>query len=80
MSKFNESPSEERFLRLKQVEDMVGLRKSAIYALMRAEPPEFPPCIKLSARAAAWTMSSVQGWMRGRIAASQQQTKTGTQS
>ena len=58
----------ERLLRLPDVEALTGLKKTAIYAGIKAGT--FPPCIKLSKRAAAWPQSAIQGWIADRIKAS----------
>ena len=63
------STSGERLLRLPEVESRTGLKKSAIYAGMKAGT--FPECIKLSARAAAWPLSAVEAWITERIRAAQ---------
>ncbi|WP_232054399.1 AlpA family transcriptional regulator [Thiomonas sp. CB2] len=57
--------SADRLLRLPEVESLVGLRKSAIYA--RLKTGEFPPCVKLGPRAAAWPESEIQAWIADRI-------------
>ena len=57
----------ERLLRLPDVEARTGLKKSAIYAGMKAIPPTFPPCIKLGPRAAAWPSSAIDSWIADRI-------------
>jgi prophage regulatory protein len=59
------SQQTDRLLRLPEVESLVGLRKSAIYAGMKAG--DFPPCIKLGPRAAAWPESEIQAWIAARI-------------
>ena len=58
----------DRLLRLPEVEALVGLKKSAIYA--RQKTGEFPPCVKLGPRAAAWPESEVRNWIQTRIRAS----------
>ena len=62
-----ESPSTtgERLLRLPDVEVRTGLKKSAIYAGMKAGT--FPSCIKLGPRAAAWPLSDIDTWIASRI-------------
>lgn len=60
-------PTGERLLRLPDVEVKTGLKKSAIYAGMKAIPPTFPPCIKLGPRAAAWPASAIDAWIADRI-------------
>ena len=56
----------EKFLRLSEVESLTGLKKSSIYAGMRADPPTFPVCIRLSARAVAWKSSAIASWQAER--------------
>ena len=58
----------ERLLRLSEVEQTVGIKKSAIYAKLRETPPAFPQPIKLSRRAVAWPESAVQAWIAAQIA------------
>lgn len=59
----NEQPRKpEKLLRLNEVESLVGLRKSSIYAGMKASPPTFPLCIRLSTRAVAWRESDIAEW------------------
>jgi prophage regulatory protein len=60
----------ERLLRLSDVIERVGLKKSAIYAGCSAKPPTFPVPIKLSPRAVAWPESAIQSWIADRIKAS----------
>jgi len=57
----------ERLLRLPEVEARTGLRKSAIYAGMKADPPTFPLGIKLGSRATAWPSSAIDAWIAERI-------------
>jgi prophage regulatory protein len=66
MQESPQSPGES-LLRLPQVEARTGLKKSAIYAGMKASPPTFPQCIKLGPRAAAWSSSSIDTWIADRI-------------
>jgi prophage regulatory protein len=56
----------ERLLRIEEVEHLVGLRRSAIYAAIAAGT--FPRPIKISERAVAWVKSDVQKWISDRIA------------
>ena len=53
-----------RFLRRREVEDLVGLKHSAIYALIREG--SFPDPIKLG-RASRWSEGEVRGWMHSRV-------------
>lgn len=57
--------SGERLLRLPDVEARTGLKKSAIYAGMKART--FPTCIKLGSRAAAWPLSAIEAWIAEKI-------------
>lgn len=57
----------ERLLRLPAVEARTGLKKSAIYAGMKAGT--FPSCIKLGPRAAAWPESDIASWIDSKIRA-----------
>jgi prophage regulatory protein len=59
------STSGESLLRLPQVEARTGLKKSAIYAGMKAGT--FPACVKLGPRAAAWPLSAIEAWIAERI-------------
>lgn len=51
----------EKILRLPQVLDKVGLKKSAIYN--RIKVGQFPPPIKLGTHASGWLESDVQNWI-----------------
>jgi prophage regulatory protein len=55
----------DRLLRLPDVETLVGLKKSAIYAGVK--DGSFPQPVKLSRRAVCWPESKVQAWIAQRI-------------
>lgn len=55
-------PSHERFLSLKEVEAIVGLKRSAIYE--RIKSGEFPAQLKLSHRSARWSAIEIERWMQ----------------
>jgi len=55
-------------LRLNQVEEMVGLKHSAIYNMV--DRGTFPKPIHLTKRAVGWLSHEVQAWLNDRIAAS----------
>ena len=57
--------SGETLIRLTDVEARTGLKKSAIYAAMKAGT--FPQCLKLAARSSGWITSEVDAWIAGRI-------------
>ena len=52
-------------LRLHEVENRTGLRKTALYALIARR--EFPAAIALTARARRWDSRAVDGWIADRI-------------
>lgn len=56
----------ERLLRLEQVEDRTGKKKSSIYAEVKDET--FPPPVKLGKRASRWVESEVDDWIARQIA------------
>ena len=53
-------------LRLPQVIERVGLRRTAIYDSVRLGT--FPQPIKLGRRCVAWPSDVIDGWVRARIA------------
>ena len=54
-----------KLLRLSAVEDRTGLKKSTIYAGVKAKT--FPAPVRLSARAVAFREEDVDRWITGRI-------------
>ncbi|GGY39212.1 DNA-binding protein [Bacterioplanes sanyensis] len=65
--------NQERFLRWKEVKELVGISRSHAHALI-AEG-RFPAPIKLAERASAWLESEVQQWIEERIAQRNSQLK-----
>jgi len=63
-----------KILRLPQVCEMTGLRRSMIYR-MEAEL-RFPKRIKIGTRAVGWLESEVQAWLVNKIDASRAQGKS----
>lgn len=61
----------DRLLRLPQVEQTTGIKKTTIYSLM--EQGLFPRSIRLSARAVVWSEAAVLSWVQARIAEGVQQ-------
>lgn len=57
-------PKLEKLFRLQQIEDITGLKKSSIYAGMKAGT--FPACVRLSVRAVAWRESDIAAWQAQR--------------
>ena len=60
-----------RFLRLKQVEELTGFKRSHIYNLIKAG--KFPAQVKLGERAVAWDSESIDEWQRAKLASIQAQ-------
>jgi len=51
-------------LRLPEVSEIVGLRRTAIYK--GAKAGSFPPPVRVGARAVRWKLSEVQSWIEQR--------------
>lgn len=60
MTRPHRTPGDVRFLRIREVQDLVGLSKSEIYKLMQER--RFPRQIKLSAKAVAWSSNAISRW------------------
>lgn len=56
-----------RFLRLSQVEELTGFKRSHIYNMMKMG--EFPSSVKLGARAVAWDSVAIESWQLQRLTA-----------
>jgi prophage regulatory protein len=56
-----------RVLPLREVEALVGLRKTALSSLIKRD--EFPRPIKLTARRSGWLLAEVSEWLQHRAAA-----------
>jgi prophage regulatory protein len=54
----------ETILRRPAVEALVGLRKTALYAMIARG--EFPPPLRLGRRAVGWRASDVEAWIAAR--------------
>lgn len=59
------APKPDKLIRLPAVEDRTGLRKSTVYAGVRAGT--FPAPVRLSARAVAWRESDIDRWISDRM-------------
>lgn len=59
----------DRLLRLPEVEQATGLKKSTVYLLMKRD--EFPRCVQITPRCVAWPESAVLQWVQDRISAAQ---------
>ena len=55
----------DRLLRLPDVEQASGCKKSTIYKLMKEG--KFPKCINITSRMAAWPETAVLQWVQDRI-------------
>lgn len=60
------SENPERLLRIAEVQNLTGLKRSSIYRLIQED--RFPHPLKLSERACAWRESAVCTWIAERIA------------
>jgi prophage regulatory protein len=60
-------PSPVRILRLRDVEERVGLRRANIYR--RAATGTFPKPIRLGPNASGWIESEIDAWLAERVAA-----------
>ena len=54
-----------KLIRLPEVEARTGLKKSSVYAGMKART--FPPCLRIGARAVAWKSSDIDRWISERV-------------
>jgi prophage regulatory protein len=57
----------DKLLRRHEVEDLVALRRSAIYALMSEN--KFPKPLKVAGRAVRWRQSDIAAWISEQVAA-----------
>ncbi len=60
-SKASPSLAEIRFVRLREVEQLVGLKKSMIYKMMALG--KFPRQYKLCAQVSVWRLQEILAWM-----------------
>lgn len=61
-------PSEKALARRRQVEQLVQLSRSSIYAAVKAGT--FPAPYRIGARAVAWRVSEIEQWLEARPLAS----------
>lgn len=59
-----QAQSEKALARRRQVEQLVQLSRSTIYAAVKAGT--FPPPIRIGARAVAWKISELESWLEAR--------------
>lgn len=55
----------DRLIRLPEVENLVGCKKSTIYAMLKQG--DFPKPIRFSARMVVWPETAVMQWVQNRI-------------
>ena len=55
------APTQNRILRIRQVLEVTGLRRTALYEKRNAN--EFPEPVKLGKRAVGWREADVHAWM-----------------
>ena len=60
-----EKEMEEKFMQIDEVEEVVSLKKTKIYSLIKEQ--KFPPGVLLGRRARRWPASQVQGWITKQI-------------
>jgi prophage regulatory protein len=60
--------SDKAVIRRRQVEQLVGLSRSSLYAAVLAQ--KFPAPYRIGARAVAWRLSEVEQWLEARPLAS----------
>ena len=58
----------DKIMKRRQVEDAIGYKRSALYAMV--SEGDFPKPIKLGRRAVGWLESDVSGWIKSRVNAS----------
>ena len=65
---FRQTQSDKALARRRQVEQLVRLSRSTIYAAVKAGT--FPAPVRIGARAVAWRVSEVEQWLEARPLAS----------
>ena len=53
-----------RLLRIREVLDLVGLKKATVYQLLRTG--QFPRSVKITSRAVGWVEEEIQQWLAER--------------
>lgn len=59
----------DKLLRLDKVEEITGVKKSTLYAMIKAGT--FPRQVVLSRRCSVWSEAAVLSWVQARIASAQ---------
>lgn len=60
--------SHDRLLRRREVQQVTGLSRTALYRLIAAK--DFPAQVRLSTNTVGWLYSEVDAWIAGRVVAS----------
>ena len=68
MQTIRQAQSDKALARRRQVEELVQLSRSTIYAAVKAGT--FPPPVRIGARAVAWRVSEIEQWLEARPLAS----------
>ena len=63
-----QAQSDKALARRRQVEELVQLSRSTIYAAVKAGT--FPPPVRIGVRAVAWRVSEIEQWLEARPLAS----------
>ncbi len=56
-----------RILRMPDVQGMIGLSRSTLYAMLADDEDPFPRPIKLGKRAIGWDSSAIEEWIEMKI-------------
>ena len=59
-------PTEARLARLPKTMELTGVKRSSLYAMVKAG--QFPKPIKLSSRCSAWVVAELEEWIASKIA------------
>ena len=65
---FRQAPSDKALMRRRQVEQLVQLSRSSIYAAVKNRT--FPAPYRIGARAVAWRLADIEAWLEARPLAS----------
>jgi prophage regulatory protein len=65
----NQPAPRDRWIDLRELEQLCCFKKSTIYAMLRDRHSKFPRPVRLSTRMVRWSENEVQQWMQDRVAA-----------
>lgn len=60
--------ADERYIRIKELSEMLGISRSTIYRLLNED--KFPKQIKLTERTSVWRLSTIEKWVAEKEGAS----------